>query len=282
MKKITLLFVAFLFFFNFVFAQSIDTLYLWPGEVPNSTLPKKAAVISENNSGNVNRIAEVTNPLLVVYQPEKKSIDVSVIICPGGAYQILAIDKEGYEIAQWLNELGISAYVLQYRVPDNRAGALQDVQRAIRMVRKQNLAGQVGVMGFSAGGSLSARATTLSHLQTYTPVDAIDQLSAKPDFGALIYPAYLDLGENRSLTPEITITENTPTLFIFATADDSYSNSALVMTTAMRDHKHPVELHFLAKGGHGYGLRPGNSAGETWPALMEKWLSSLLKDAIQP
>lgn len=282
MKKINLLLAAFVLFINLSNAQKIDTLYLWPTEVPNSNLPKKAAVISENNSGNVIRIAEVTNPLLEVYQPELKSENVNIIICPGGAYQILAIDKEGYEIAQWLNKLGITAYVLQYRVPDNRAGALQDVQRAIRMVRKLNPNEQVGVMGFSAGGSLSARATTLSNLQTYLPVDSADQYSAAPDFGALIYPAYLDLGENLSLTPEITINENTPPLFIFATADDSYGNSALVMTTAMRNHNRPVELHFLAKGGHGYGLRTGNSAGETWPLLMEKWLSAMLKDKIKP
>jgi acetyl esterase/lipase len=94
----------------------------------------------------------------------------------------------------------------------------------------------------------------------------------------LIYPAYLDLGTNRALTPELIVNKGTPPMFIFATADDNYSNSALVMTTALRDAKVPVEMHLLAKGGHGYGLRTGNIAGETWPKLAEIWLKNIIGD----
>ena len=133
-------------------------------------------------------------------------------------------------------------------------------------------------MGFSAGGSLSARAATLASNKTYLPIDKIDSLSCRPDFALLVYPAYLDLGNNRSLTPELIVNQQTtPPMFIFATADDTYGNSALVMTTALRDAKVPVELHFMPKGGHGYGLRPGNIAAETWPGLAEKWLKRMIE-----
>ena len=112
---------------------------------------------------------------------------------------------------------------------------------------------------------------------SYSPEDAIDKVSSKPNFAMLIYPAYLDKGENRSLTPELKVDENTPPMFLFATADDTHANSALVMATALRDNKVPVSLHLLPKGGHGYGLRDGNPAGESWPAFAETWLKGIVK-----
>jgi acetyl esterase/lipase len=132
-------------------------------------------------------------------------------------------------------------------------------------------------MGFSAGGSLSARASTLFNSRTYLPVDKIDSLACRPSFTLLIYPAYLDQGENRALTPELKLSKEVPPVFIFQTADDPYGNSSLVLTSAMRDSRLPVELHLLPKGGHGYGLRSGNPAAEAWPGLAEKWLSETLK-----
>jgi acetyl esterase/lipase len=272
MKKILMLTYLLLFFFQQVQSQTSDTIYLWSGKVPGSDQVLKAPVVSENNSGDVIRIAEVSNPMMIHFPAKTNDKKVSMIVCPGGGYHILAVNIEGTEIATWLNEQGISAYVLYYRVPNNQAGALQDVQRAIRLVKTINADHQVGVMGFSAGGSLTARAACLAHRKSYEAADANDTISPLPDFAALIYPAYLDQGENRSLTPEFEITDATPPIFIFGTADDSYGNSALVMTTALRDSKRPVNLHFMDKGGHGYGLRPGNLAGETWPLLMKEWL----------
>ena len=199
-----------------------------------------------------------------------------VIVCPGGGYQILAVNHEGTEIAQWLNALGYTAYVLRYRVPDNREGALQDVQRAIRIARAENPGKQVGVMGFSAGASLTARAATRFQLPSYTATDETDTQSARPDFAALIYPAYMDEGEHHTLTPELTITEQTPPFFVFQTADDPYGNSALVISQALRNHKIPVQLHIYEKGGHGYGLRANLAeAASKWPKLMEEWLLGL-------
>jgi acetyl esterase/lipase len=155
-----------------------------------------------------------------------------------------------------------------------------DIQRAIRIVRSgakkwEIDPDKIGVIGFSAGGSLAAVAATRFNEETYATIDQIDALAARPNFALLIYPAYLDNGENRSLTPELTITDKTPPTFIFATADDRLANSALVYAGALRDSKIPVELHLLPVGGHGYGMRKGNAAAETWPKLAEVWLNNL-------
>lgn len=259
-------------------AQNNITIKLWSREVPGE-LKKGDAVISPVREGNTTRITEVTDPLLVVFPAgNNQKIRTGIIICPGGGYNILAVDKEGYEIATWLNTLGISAFVLQYRVPKKQDGALQDIQRAIRIVRSRtpewNIdASKIGVLGFSAGGSLSARASTRFNEKTYVPVDKNDSLSCRPDFAVLIYPAYLDNGPMKTLTPELTINQDTPPMYIFGTADDTHGNSCLVMTGALRNAKIPVELHFLPSGGHGYGMLPGNIAGETWPKLLESWLN---------
>jgi acetyl esterase/lipase len=263
-------------------AQSRDVFELWPNKVPNETQPKKAARQTDNISGDVIRLTDVFNPTLTVYKPKTPNTSkAGIIVCPGGGYGILAINKEGYEVAEWLNNLGYNAFVLEYRVPQNRQGALQDLQRALKWVRNKadfyNLdAEKIGVLGFSAGGHLSANASTNYQKETYSKIDEIDDFSSCPDFTMLIYPAYLDSGKNRSLSPELGIDKNTPPFFVFGTIDDPYGNSALVITTALRDKETPVELHMLPKGGHGYGLRKGNLAAETWPILAEKWMYRLL------
>ena len=262
-------------------AQQKVMIKLWPDTVPGETDAKHAPVVTDNTSGNVTRITDITDPAMIVFPAKSGNNNgAGVVVCPGGGYSILAIDKEGYEIAAWLNKLGFTAAVLQYRVPQKQEGALQDVQRAIRIMRskaaKWNMdSGKLGVMGFSAGGSLSARASTLYNEKKYPGVDEKDDLSCRPDFALLIYPAYLDQGENRSLTPELKVNENTPPTFIFQTADDRLANSSLVYAGALRDAKVPVELHLIPAGGHGYGMRPGNKAAETWPELAKKWLKEM-------
>ena len=261
-----------------VYSQKKEFIYIWPGKVPGELKEKLPPSVDTSKSGNVFRYSEVTNPGIEVYLPNPITKNGSaVIVCPGGGYNILAYDLEGTEIALWLNKLGFTAFVLQYRIPDKKEGALQDVQRAMRIIRensqKWNINPEkIGVMGFSAGGSLSARASTLFNKKTYRPVDKADSLSCRPSFTMLIYPAYLDQGTNLTLTPELALSKEVPPVFIFQTADDPYGNSALVMAGALRNAKLPIELHILATGGHGYGLRPGKLAAETWPLLAEKWL----------
>ena len=249
---------------------------IWPDKRPAEVVLKKGKMKQEMGDDDILRIQQMPVPTLQKFPVVKSPKGKVVIVCPGGGYQILAVNHEGKEIAQWLNALGYTAYVLRYRVPDNREGALQDVQRAIRIARAENPGKQVGVMGFSAGASLTARAATRFQLPSYTATDETDTQSARPDFAALIYPAYMDEGEHHTLTPELTITEQTPPFFVFQTADDPYGNSALVISQALRNHKIPVQLHIYEKGGHGYGLRANLAeAASKWPKLMEEWLLGL-------
>jgi len=276
-----------LFSFQLCFSQTIkdqyhiapkSMIYLWEGEVPMQQEKKGLPKIStQKKTKDLIRVGTVTNPALVVYEPKHKKSDIAVIICPGGAYAFLAIDKEGYEVAEWFNSLGITAFVLQYRVPKKQEAALIDMQRAIRLVRSKaiqyNINPQkIGVLGFSAGGNLCARASTRFTEQLYPLNDAVDKLSCRPDFSVLVYPAYLDKGDDRSLSPDLNVSNDTPPFFIFGTSDDRFGNGSLVMTQALRDQKKSVSLHFLAEGGHGYGLRKGNNAAEKWPILLLEWL----------
>ncbi len=262
---------------------SQETVHLWPGEVPGETKEKAEAVSSKDDKGNITRVDEVTDPLFTVHRPAAENHKgAGVIVCPGGGYHILAMKKEGYEVAEWLNGLGYTAFVLQYRVPQKKEGALMDIQRAIRLIRS-NAASygighfRLGVLGFSAGGSLAARTSTLYDKQTYDPVGDDRWWSARPDFTVLIYPAYLDQGKDNSLTPELEVDENTPPMFLFAAANDKHATSSMVMARALRNARVPAELHIYPSGGHGYGLRAGNPAAETWPVLAEKWLERFVK-----
>lgn len=274
-KTKTMLLASALMLANPTWAQDSEK-NIWPKNHPAEVILKDGKKKQTMGKDGILRIEQMPVPTLqkfpVVNSPKGKVI----IVCPGGGYNILAVNHEGTEVAQWLNTLGHTAYVLRYRVPKNREGALQDVQRAIRMVRAENPDKQIGVMGFSAGASLSARAATRFQTPSYTAIDDIDTLSARPDFAALIYPAYMDEGENHTLTPELTITEQTPPCFVFQTEEDPYGNSAFVIAHALRDHKIPVELHVYEKGKHGYGLRANLAeVASKWPKLMEEWLKGL-------
>ena len=202
--------------------------------------------------------------------------ETAVVVCPGGGY-VCKAPHEGDPIAEMLNAGGIAAYVLDYRVkPCHYLAPLGDAQRAIRLVRSKG-AQQVGVIGFSAGASLSCRACTRWNEPAYeaNKKDKADTLSCRPDFGILIYPAYLDEGPDHTLTPELTVTKDTPPIFVFGTEDDvKYSGpSTPVIMQAMQQAMAPIEVHYLTRGGHGYGMRQG--AGLIWPALAEQWLKGL-------
>lgn len=286
MKTFTLL-LALLCMYTTSYAQDSTVIHLWPGAVPGSKAPKHRPTIAPNHNGGATRLTDVTDPTLTVFRPaDGKNNGSAVLVCPGGGYQILSIDLEGYEIAHWLSDLGFTACVLEYRVPNMRQGALQDIQRAMRVIRAHAVEWQinqeqVGVMGFSAGGSLSARISTEYDRALYDPVDKADSLSSKPAFAVLIYPAYLDLGPGNTITRELHVREDTPPMFIFQTADDPYGNSALVMAGALRKAKASVELHYYPKGGHGYGMRREPAAGE-WPPLAAQWLKARISMPVSP
>ncbi len=280
--KLTLLNIIFCVLTLNTFAQTNEVIKLWPGAVPGQSAPKHPAEPYADTSRNVRRITNITDPQLTVYRPEGHSNGAGIIICPGGGYRILAINLEGEEIAKHFSAKGYTVFVLEYRVPDNRAGALQDGQRAIRIVRERAEqwkldTNKIGMLGFSAGGHMALMAATGFNRQTYEWVDITDKISSRPDFLVLIYPAYTANGPNKQeLNPLIAVTKDIPPVFIFFTADDQ-NDLPLPLANALRQLKLPFEFHIYPKGGHGYGLRPGNSAALEWPRLAEKWLINTLK-----
>ena len=253
-------------------------IYLWPGAVPGETEAKHEPVLADNQSGNVTRLTNVNNPAILVYEPQSAENGYSVVICPGGGYETLAMNKEGSEVAEWFNKMGFTAFVLEYRTPAKRAGALQDLQRAMRVI-KANAAkwkidpAKLGVIGFSAGADMAAKLNSEFDVATYPAVDDMDKLSCKPAFAMIIYPGYLDMGPGKSLTPELSnMNPETPVSFVFQAADDASGRSSVIYALALQAAKAPVELHLVPKGGHGYGMRPGNPAAEAWPKYAEAWL----------
>jgi len=277
MKKL-----AFLFSLSLMISLSSHAqtkTYLWSGAVPGETEAKHEPVLAANQSGNVRRTTNVTNPAILAFLPTQSN-GYSVVICPGGGYETLAMDKEGSEVAQWFNKMGYTAFVLEYRTPNKRLGALQDLERAVRVI-KSNAAKwkidpeKVGVIGFSAGADMAAKLSTQYMDNAYTPVDDLDKLSTKPAFAMIIYPGYLNDGPNKTLTPELSgIDANTPVTFVFQAADDGSGGSSTTYALALQKAKAPVEFHLVPKGGHGYGMRPGNPAAEAWPGYAEVWLKA--------
>ncbi len=260
--------------------QAPLTVQLWPDKAPG-----KSTDLDETDSpdrqNNVQRITNVGRPSLALFKA--KSVNgpaPAVVVCPGGAYSILAYNLEGTEVARWLNSIGVTAVVLKYRVPDNRAGALQDVQRAMRLVRHHASAWnidpkRVGVLGFSAGGHLAARASTAFAASSYTAVDQADQLDCRPDFTILVYAAYLSHDDYR-IADDVAVTRKTPPAFVVAAQDDVRNvDSSLAYYLAMKKAGVPTELHLFPSGGHGFGLRPPKRVASIWPKLCETWLKEI-------
>jgi len=235
------------------------------------------------------RFGHVSKPTIAVYRPPAgKDTGAAVMVCPGGAYQILAMDLEGTEVCDWLNSIGVTGVLLKYRVPkraslEKHTAALQDGQRAMGLVRSRakewNLDPKhIGVLGFSAGGHLAAALSNNYAERTYPKVDDVDAVSCRPDFALVIYPGYLVVkDENDKIARELNITSNTPPTFIAMAADDPVRvENALFYAAALHKAKVPVELHVYPTGGHGYGLRPSKDLVTTWPQRVSDWLLPLL------
>lgn len=264
-------------------------LDVWPSSAPGepSGIGAETAETKPGESPSTLRVGNVTKPTLSIFRPAAdKANGTGVIICPGGGYNILAWDKEGTEIAEWLNTLGVTGIVLKYRVPrrpdqprdTQPVTALQDAQRAIRLVRGRASEWgldekKIGILGFSAGGHLAAWASTNHDSLSYTALDEVDKLSGRPDFTVLIYPAYLVTKDLTSLTPLIPVNETTPPMFLVHAYDDGVpADSSIQMFLALKRAKVSAELHVYATGGHGYGMRPGPHNVVTWPKRCEDWL----------
>lgn len=252
---------------------------LWPNGNPDgwhNQEPEKDYV--ENG---IRMIREIDKPTLTPYLVPGGEKRPGVVVCPGGGYYILAYDYEGLEIAEYLNKQGINAFVLKYRLPRGQdlvkyRPALQDAQRAVSMVRaRADEWGvdpkKVGIMGFSAGGHLSA-ATSTAPKRTYAAVDAADKASCKPDFTVLVYPAYLTGPGDTGTAPELVVNKSTPPTFLTVAEDDPYAFCSHEWLKALEAASVPVEHHFYAKGGHGFAMRNLQDDLAQWPGLLASWL----------
>ncbi len=251
---------------------------LWPkGQMPGrgSTGPERELPARGDN---VTRLTDINEPTITVFKvPGTNKPTPAVIICPGGAYSILAYDKEGTEIAAWLNSIGITGIVLKYRVPGNQDGAFQDIQRAVRLTRR-NASGwnisahRVGVMGFSAGGHLCARLSTNADQSSYPKLDVVDEEKLRPDFAILVYPAYLSSAAGK-LAADLPVSATTPPAFMVHTEDDkSFVAGSKIFHEALVAAKVTHEFFLCPTGGHGYGLRSDKEVA-VWPKKCQAWLS---------
>jgi acetyl esterase/lipase len=224
----------------------------------------------------------------------------AVVVCPGGGYQHLSMDKEGDQPARWLNSLGISAFVLKYRLGPkyHHPNELMDAQRAIRTVRERAAqyglqSDRIGIMGFSAGGHLAATAGTHFDAGNPSSADPIERVGGRPDFLVLCYPVitfeepYVHKGSLHALlgdqpdsklvtelSNELQVTAKTPPAFLFHTTEDRTVpvENSVMFYLALRKAGVPAELHIYEKGPHGVGLAPTDETLSSWPSRLADWL----------
>ncbi|MFM1821445.1 MAG: hypothetical protein RLZZ402_1804 [Bacteroidota bacterium] len=293
------------FIFLLLFASPLmaqDFLPLYSAEIPNA---KSVANKQKSTRGadNIERISNVTIPSYRFYPaPTTTSPKACVVICPGGGYRILASSHEGYDIAAKFNEIGVSALVLYYRLPEDSAqvekkyAPLQDAQSAIALLRTNALKwnvdpAKIGIMGFSAGGHLAA--TVATHFsKDYSGLHA--GVNLRPDFQILLYPVISMrpfghggsklslLGKNPTeeelslFSNEEQVTSETPKAFVVHASDDNAVplKNSLLYAERLTANKVPVDLHVYAKGGHGFGLNNKTTSGDLWFDRLITWMKA--------
>lgn len=269
-----------------LFSAPLEPVPLWPEGVPGEAgLNLPAESIELKGDYQIQILSNVSVPTLTVYPAENPN-GAAVIVCPGGGYNILAYSHEGTEICEWLNSLGITAGLLKYRVPrreglEKHDAPLQDAQRAIGLMRSRSSEWKVdptriGILGFSAGGHLATMALTSDGTRGYEADPVIDAPSPVPDFGVLVYAAYLlDEKNPDKLSPEIPVTEATPPAFlVVAHGDEKFVEGSARFYIEMRRKNRSCELHIFAKGGHGFGFKNIDEEIRQWPALAGKWMEA--------
>jgi len=294
---------------------------IWPEAVPDAqpvagpevakTTGKEFLVAGRPATG----VSNVSRPTMTVYSPSGKNTGAAVVVFPGGGYQGLAIDLEGTEVCDWLTPRGITCVLLKYRVtnvgPYPKSGpypespmALEDAQRTMGLVRLHAAEWhidphKIGVLGFSAGGHLSAAISTHFAKRLYPAVDAADKESCRPDFAVAIYPGHLSISAakwdarqgtkryvlhypanaDRDLTvnPDVPVTRKTPPTFLLQAEDDHVDNvnDSLAYYIALKNVGVRVEMHLYAQGGHAFGLRRTKFPITAWPQLVETWLVTI-------
>lgn len=285
-------------------AQTVKMMDLYSSGVPNAKINTDYAEKADTAADGKIRISKVIKPQLIAYYPAKPN-GTSVIICPGGGYAILAIKHEGYDIAKKFNEMGITAFVLKYRLPsdlimeDKSIGPLQDAQQAVKMIRENAVdfklnPSKIGIMGFSAGGHLAS--TSGTHFSKAV-IDNKNNTSLRPDFMVLMYPVvsfgeFAHKGSKNNLiglnpteeqvklySNELQISAETPPTFLVHANDDKTvpSENSLDFARKLKQAGVKCELHLYPAGGHGFGL-DNKTTKDQWIDRLKNWMeaSSLL------
>jgi acetyl esterase/lipase len=264
---------------------------LWPGKAPGEkgNIPKEAFEPDRpNEKPPLKRLGNVSEPSMTLYKPKEDLANgAAVVVAPGGGYTILAWEHEGTQVAEWLNSIGVTAVLLKYRVPRRPDApkdappiwALQDAQRAMGMVRSKAKEWKldekrIGLLGFSAGGHLTAWTSNNFEKRSYEAVDDADKLRCRPDFAVMIYPGGL-LDKDKKLKPEVTVSKETPPTFLAVSFDDEGPfASSIEYVKALKEQKVNAELHVFSGGGHGYGMKPSDKPHAAWPKRCEEWMKA--------
>ena len=298
MKKIFLFTIFILAMIN---ADAQQDMLLYNGVIPGAKVPpttyREESITGEDG---VLRISKVTSPEMIAYLPKKPN-GTAVIICPGGGYEILSLVQEGVKVAEKLNEIGVAAFVLKYRLPsdlimvDKTMGPLQDALQAMYLVRKNaSLWGinpaNIGIMGFSAGGHLAA---SVSVHYNDLKVQNQEQISLRPDFSILIYPVISFgtvthagsvknlLGENPTaaqrsyFSSQNYVNGQTPPAFLVHANNDASVpvKNSILYNEALAKFKVPAEMHIYPAGGHGFGLQ-NKTTKDDWFERLKNWMES--------
>ena len=299
MRKINYLLLLFIFISLSAYSQ--EEINVWQGKIPGAIENNQYQEIDLSNETGIYRISKVKIPTLTIFRPpEGKANGTAVLICPGGGYVHLAYTKEGVDIAKWFTSMGITAFVLKYRLPsdsimqDKTTGPLMDAQKAMRIIRgnaeKWDInRNKIGVTGFSAGGHLASTLCTHYNEKVYNA----DTISARPDFSVLGYPVISmeadithkgsrdNLLGNDPTNEEVIkfsndqqVNKNTPPAFLFLAEDDNTvpPQNSINYFKALSKFKIPSELHIYEKGGHGFGLAKKGGTASEWPNACKNWL----------
>jgi len=264
----------------------ITTIRLWPGDPPDEPrrLPEEEVAQGRRSSN----VQHVTQPSITVARPKRLTASPAVMVCPGGGYGSVGIDTGGVDVMKWLGPRGVTGVFLKYRVPkrgrdyEMHHQPLQDIQRAMSLLRSRSEElrldpKRLGAIGFSAGGNLVAM-LSLYHRpedRRYKPVDAADDASCRPDFVAMVAPAYLTHPIVSSqlvpaLNPEHVARNLTPPTFIASAITDKFTVGAAHYMLLLREKHVPAELHVYEKGGHAEGIHEGPD--NQWAIMYEDWL----------
>lgn len=290
---------------HLTFADPAEMIDLWPMGAPGGPAKLPVETVRERSTDpafNDRYVFGISRPRMAVFRPARPS-GAAVLITPGGGYNRVVIDKEGYEMARWLAARGITAFVLFYRLPHEGWSSgpdtpLADAQRAMRLIRHRAPSyrvdrQRVGAMGFSAGGHLCADLLTRFDARAYAPLDEADRLSARPDAAAPIYPVIsmsmptahagsrtnlvgetASADRERAHSPHLNVRPNAPPTFLLHAEDDGsvVVENTLLFRAALVAAKVPVETHLFPDGGHGFGLRLARGKSvEGWQELFFSW-----------